>query len=212
MENKNMNELKKMIVAVKGAGLKHEIVEDGMVVHLNNCVLVTAYWDWSDLLTNIYMSEAVYRQLLDDIKKANADGNKLSLPVFAFTYGYGLTDNEVGYGWWNVTPFYDKCIDDDYIAKLMKWDGDRIEFVGNPNNSDIIYYVANGYEDDYSRCGVFNDFFKAHDALRKSAENKPSMKNLRPSEKYRLEVSRINFLYDDFEDDIEDEDDECYED
>jgi hypothetical protein len=135
------------------------------------------------------MSEDAYQNLLNDMKTADT---KLSLPVFAFTYGYGYIDSEIGCDSWDVTPFYNEYLTDEHIDELMEWYAKLIQSVGNPNESDLIYRVVSGFEDTYCNHGMFNDFFKARDALRKFAENMPRMKNWSPFARYRLGMSKIN--------------------
>ena len=86
-----MTEYEKLRDWVRSQGYTYEECDEGMIIIRPDFVAVVAYWEWSDLLTTIYMTHEVYEQMVSDMASVKSK-NKLSPPVFAMTYGYGLVD------------------------------------------------------------------------------------------------------------------------
>ncbi len=186
-----MTEYEKLLMDIKARGLDYEECDEGMIIKMPDFVVITAYWDWSNLLTNIFMSHDVFNQMMADMKN-NLNPNKLSPPVFAMTYGYGVVDDISPYGGGDCTAFpFVQCgplISDEYFQDLMEFDANKVNHVGDPHQTVIVYEIKCGVEPYFYNCGCFTDYFKAKAALMAKVANDPWVEGANPCFKYRINV------------------------
>ena len=99
--------------------------------------------------------------MLEDAKSVNTT---LAPPIFAYAYGYGYEDADVDIKHVRAArSFYDWAIDEDEIDEIQRFRRCyKIDHAGDPEQT-ILYMIRQRCDNE--TIAVFNDFFKAYEAL-----------------------------------------------
>jgi hypothetical protein len=140
---------------------KADIYDNGAIIDCGNGrVISLCYWPWNRHVNIIYMTEEVFKQMCEDVTRVNTN---LTLPIFAYVYGYGYEEEDIDIKFVRARSFYDWEIDEDEMDEIQRFRRCyKIDHAGNPDQ-DILYLIRQRC--DAETIAVFNDFFKAYEAL-----------------------------------------------